>query len=249
MKNQDLKEDLKQEIETEAATLERRVNSKKELASLTMPEDSYQQLMKRIKARKRLKFQNYLFPRKSMATVAMVVILVTLAGLGVNGARLYILNVENRESNGSLDIAASTDDIFYVELTEEEAYEKIEEDLGILALRLGIKPNGMEMEKVYIDTDMEEALIEFYYNEHVLSIYENKQNSNVTFNTQPDGKIIDSIEIFHLGQSINITEIDKGNGELLYVAQLEYADAYYYISGDLELELFREIIYGIFVNT
>ena len=258
MDKEDLEEELKQEIETEAAMLERRVNAKEELTSLTMPDDSYEQLMKHIqeKEQRKLKAQNnpgkkYLsYPRNAITTAIAVVLLVTLAGLGVNGARLYILNVENREQKGKFNIIADTNDILYVELTEKEAYEKIENDIGILALRLGDKPKGMKLEKVYIDVEMGEAIMEFYYDDHILTIYENKQNKDASFNTQFDGDVIDELEIFHLGETIEITKINKGNEEFFYAVQLEYGNAYYYVTGDIELEFFKEIIYGIiFINS
>lgn len=253
MDKEDLEEELKQEIETEAAMLERRVNAKEELTSLTMPDDSYEQLMKHIqeKEQRKLKAQNnpgkkYLsYPRNAITTAIAVVLLVTLAGLGVNGARLYILNVENREDNGRLDIAASTDDVFYVELSEEEAYEKIEEELGILTLRLGDKPKGMELGDVFIDIEMGEAMMEFSYENHILRVYQNKQNRAASFNTQLDGDVIDKIEIFHLGESIEITEVDKDSNGSFYAIQLEHGNAFYYVTGDIELESFKKILYGI----
>lgn len=253
MDKEDLEEELKQEIETEAAMLERRVNAKEELTSLTMPDDSYEQLMKHIqeKEQRKLKAQNnpgkkYLsYPRNAITTAIAVMLLVTLAGLGVNGARLYILNVENREDNGRLDIAVSTDDVFYIELTEEEAYEKIEEDIGILALRLGDKPKGMELEDIFIDIEMGEAMMEFNYDNHILRVYQNKQREDASFKTQVDGTILDTIEIFHLGRNLDITEVDKGNGEVFYTIQLEYGNAYYNITSDLDLDSFKNILYGI----
>lgn len=250
MEKEDLKERLTQEIETEALILERRVNTKKELASLEMPEDSYEQLMKRIREKEEAKARKRQLSRKALATVAMVMVLVTIVGVGVNGARLYVLNVTNQGKTGKLDITASTEDIFYVELTEEEAYERIEEEIGILALRLGNKPNGMELEKVYISKDMGEAIMEFYYNDHILTVYENRQNTDASFSTQVDGEIVDTTEIFYLGDFIDIMEVDKGNSELFYAVQLEYGSAYYYVTSDIELKDFKEIIFGImFINT
>lgn len=257
MDKEDLEEELKQEIETEAAMLERRVNAKEELTSLTMPDDSYEQLMKHIqeKEQRKLKAQNnpgkkYLsYPRNAITTAIAVMLLVTLAGLGVNGARLYILNVENRERNNKPEIAIDTEKVYYGEIGEDEAYKKIEEEIGILALRLGNKPNGMELKKVYIDAEMGEALMEFYCEEHIITIYENKQNKNASFNTQLDGKIVDVIKAFYLDENIDIKEIDKGNEELFYAIQLEYGNAYYYVTSDIELTLFKEIAFGImFVN-
>ncbi len=254
MKKKDLKELLKQEIESEASALERRANTKKSLTSLEMPEDSYEQLMERIKQNKKLEGETaaemnpVIIPfrqKKALAALAMVAILVTVTGLGVNGARLYVLNVGNREKNRKIDIIADTDDIFYVELTEEEAYEKIEEEIGILALRLTDRPKELKLEKVYIDTKMGEALMEFYDDDRILAIYENRQNSNVAFNAQQDGKVIETIEVFHLGETLDITEIDKGNGEISYAVELEYRNAFYYLSSDIELDELESILYGI----
>lgn len=249
MEREDLDERAKQEIESEALLLERRVNTKKEFASLEMSEDSYEKLMNTIWEKEKLKRKKRSLHRKTLATAATVALLITVAGLGVNGARLYILNVGSQSLNGRLDITANTQDILYVELSEEEAYEKIEEEIGILSLRLVDKPKEMELKKVYIDAEMGEALMEFYFSNQILTIYENKQNSNASFNTQMDGKVVETIEIFHLGKNIDITEINKGDGEIFYTTQLEYGNAYYYITSDIELEMLKNIISGImFLN-
>lgn len=250
MEKEDLDERAKQEIESEALLLERRVNTKKELASLKMSEDSYEKLMNTIWEKEKLKCKKRSLHRKTLATAATVALLITAVGLGVNGARLYILDVGSQSSKGRLDITANTQDILYVELSEEEAYEKIEEEIGILSLRLTDKPKGMELKKVYIDAEMGEALMEFCYDSSILTIYENKQNSNASFNIQSDGEVIDVIEIFHLGENIDIIETNKEDGEEFYTIQLEFGNAYYYITSDIELKIFEDIVCGImFINT
>lgn len=253
MKKKDLKETLKQEIESEASALERRVNTQKSLASLEMPGDSYEDLMEKIREKKEHKSETVSEPsvktlpfgirRKALATAAMVAVLVIGAGLGVNGARVYVLSVEKQGEE--FDIITDKGDISYIELSEKVAYERIEEDLGILALRLENKPNGMELGDVFVDADIGEALMEFHYDNHILTIYENKRNSDGTFNTQFDGVKVDTIEIFHLGKTLEIEEVDKGNGELFYSMQLEYANAFYYLSSDMELEDLKKILSGI----
>ena len=221
MKKKDLKETLKQEIESEAATLERRVSTKKHLATLEMPKDSYKELMERIKAREkemkeekanaRLHQRAKILPfpaparRKTWATVAMVAVLVAGTGVGVKGAKLYMLNVEKQEE-GAFDIITDTEDIRYIELNEEEAYDKIEEKIGILALRLTDRPKEMVLKELFIDTKIGEALMEFQYDNHILTIYENKQNRDVSFNAQQDGVVVDTIEIFHLDRKTSCRE-------------------------------------------
>lgn len=257
MKKEDLKEKLKQEIESEASALERRVNTKKSLASLEMPEDSYEDLMKRIQAKeesqqesvdkpkRKVKIIPFGTRRKALATVAMVVVLVTCTGLGVNGARLYVLNARNRTQDRRVDIGADTEDVAYFELTEEEAYEKIEEEIGILALRLGYKPKGMKLGDVIMDAKIGEALMEFYYDDHILTIYQEKQNRNASTNLQADGVLVDKIDAFYLEQEIKILELDKKDGNMFYQSQIQYGNAYYYLSSDMELDDFKNILYGI----
>lgn len=260
MKKKDLKEILKQEIESEASALERGVNTKKSLASLEMPEDSYDELMERIREKKEqeeevksekklsVKTISFLKARKAWVTVAMVVLLVAGAGLGVRGARLYLLNIERRAGENGFDIITDTDDVCYVELSETEAYEKIEEEIGILALRLVEKPKGMELKEVFIDAELGEALMTFQCDDYTLTIYENRQDSNVSFNVQQDGVIIDTIEVFHLGKNLNITEVDKGKGEFFYTVELEYGNAFYYLSSDIELKKLKTILNGMAFN-
>lgn len=254
MKKKDLKKLLKQEIESEASALERRANTKKSLTSLEMPEDSYEQLMERIKQNKKLEVETaaemnpVIIPfrqKKALAALAMVAILVTVTGLGVNGARVYKMHVERQKGSQAFDVITDTENIHYIEVNEEEAYEKIEEEIGILALRLIDKPKEFELKKVYIDSDSGEALMEFYHGRYILTIYENKQNNDGTFNTQLDGKVVDTIEIFHLGETLEITEVDKGDGELFYSTQLKYGNAFYYLSSDIELEELEKILRGI----
>ena len=56
---------------------------------------------------------------------------------------------------------------------------------------------------------------------------------------------MDNIELFYLGQNIDITEIDKGNNENYYSVQIEKGNAYYYITSDMEIEEFKNILNGI----
>ena len=249
MERNELEERIKQEIDMEALILERRVSIKKELASMEMPRDSYEQLMKKIQSKSNSNAKRIPAYRKAITTVALVGILITMAGVGVNGARLYVIKSEKQQDRSIYDITTDSEDNFYVDLTEEEAYKRIEEEMGFFALRLSNKPTGMQLKEVAINVEMGEVLMEFHYNEQILTIYENKQNRNASFSTQLDGEVIDAIEIFHLGKNIKISEVNNKNGEMFYTVQLEYGNAYYYITSNLDLETFKDIICGIiFVN-
>ena len=242
---------IKKEIETEAEALEQQVEANEELSSVRMPDDSYADLMKRIEAREKSSAapapKAFHIRRRTLLAVALVAILLAAVGVGASGERLFSPTVESRMEDGEYNVEIlSGDEEIYLEVTEEEAYEEIEERLGILALRLGYKPQGMELEHVYIGEDMGEALVEFCYGKYILKIYENKQNSNVTFDAQFDGHIVDVIESFYYNEELKILEMDGDDKTLFYTTKLEKGNAYYHIVSNLSLEEFKEVVRGIF---
>ena len=242
---------IKKEIETEAEALEQQVEANEELSSVRMPDDSYADLMKRIEAREKSSAapapKAFHIRRRTLLAVALVAILLAAVGVGASGERLFSPTVESRMEDGEYNVRiVSGNEIEYLNLAESEAYEEIEERLGILALRLGYKPQGMELEKVYIDETMGEAQMEFYYREDVLRVYENKQGSDATFDTEFDGQIIDIVQTFYYGDEINILKIEKDEENFFYAVHLERSNAYYYITSSLNIDEFKELVRGVF---
>ena len=253
MDEKELREHIQRGIEQEAAALEQSLEGKEELADIEMPEGSFDDLMARIHANETAKkVKPFRMRKRALLAVALVAILAVGATLSTTGAKLFVPKVENRGEDGELNYAINNDEGVIVELTEDDAYEEIEEQLGILALRLTSKPKGMELEKVYIDVDMGEAMMEFYYGEHILTVYESKRSEGALFNTSLDGietEEVDEVEIFHLGMTVPVVEIDKGDGDFFYSMQLKYANAYYYVTSDMSVEEFKNILMGIVFDT
>ena len=250
---------IKKEIETEAAALEKHAGENEELSSLQMPEDSFADLMQRIEAREKAGAdvgkgragsagaKVFHLRRRTLIAVALVAVLLVGTGIGVAGERLFEPEVVGEIEDGEYNVKIlSGDKETYLKVTEEEAYEEIEERLGILALRLGYKPQGMELTKVTIGEDMGEAQMEFVYNNCVLRIYENKQSGNAVFNTQVDGKIIDTFSMFQSNENINIWEVDGNETFPFYTVQLEQGNAYYRITSGMDLKQFKDVVNGIF---
>ena len=163
------------------------------------------------------------------------------------GERLFEPEVTGQIEDGEYNVRVeSGDETYYLNLDETEAYEEIEERLGILALRLGYKPWGMELRKVVISESMGEAQMNFIYEEKFLTIYENKQNNQAVFDVQLDGKIINTVEIFHEGEKLDILEIDKNESSAYYAVEIKHGNAYYHITSSLDLNEFEEIAKGLF---
>lgn len=244
---------IRTEIETEAEALEKKAEENTELSSLHMPEDSFADLMSRIEAEKKNAAGNssairpFHIRRRTLVAVALAAVLLAALGLGASGERLFAPTVESEIADGEYNVRViNGEDVQYFDWTEEEAYEEIEERLGILALRLGYKPKGMELTKVTIGEDMGEAQMEFTYGDFDLRIYENKQNRNATFNTQFDGEIIDSVDIFYYDQKLNIIKIAGDKDTVFYAVHLEKGSACYYVTSNFNIEEFKEILKEIY---
>lgn len=244
---------IRTEIETEAEALEKKAEENTELSSLHMPEDSFADLMSRIEAEKKNAAGNssairpFHIRRRTLVAVALAAVLLAALGLGASGERLFAPTVESEIADGEYNVRViNGEDVQYFDWTEEEAYEEIEERLGILALRLGNKPKGMELEKVYIDENMGEAQMEFYDNVSALKIYENKQSRSATFETQFDGELVDSIDTFFYGEKLNVFKIDEENQKFFLATELEQGNAYYYVTANCNLDKFKEVVQAIF---
>ena len=237
---------IKKEIETEASGLERQAEESENLSSPEMPGDSYTDLMKRIEAGNAPAPKAFHIRKRTLLAVALAAILIAAVGAGASGSRLFSPRVEESAVPGEFNVQViSGDEIYYFEMTEDEAYEEIEEKLGILALRLGYKPQGMKLKEVYISEDMGEAQMEFVLNDLILKIYENKQSNDAVFNSSLDGPVVDTVENFYYDVQMDIVEVSEENNITFHAAQLEYGNAYYYITGNLDLEEMERIIYGI----
>lgn len=268
---------ISSEFEKEADDLERRLKEREaanpELAAMKMPDDSFDDLMRRIEAGKKAETgdleketgtdhvvsleehpasgrKSFHMQKRVFLAVAAAAVLVVATGVGATGAKLFVPKVENSGEDGEFNTTIINGEMEEDrDVTEEEAYKEIENEIGIQALQLGYKPDGMILENVYLNKDMGEAQMQFQYNGNVLLIYENKQNEDAVFDKKIDGEVVDSIEIFLLNKAVDIIQIDKENGVYSYAIQLENGNAYYYINSDLELSEFKQIITGIFFES
>ena len=256
---------IKKEIEEEAEALEKHAQENEELASLRMPDDSYEDLMRRIAAREKENAGKtaekasgaggagaggakvFRFRRRTLIAAALAAVLLLAFSAGAVGERLFEPEVTGQIEDGEYNVRIlSGDKETYLKVTEEEAYDEIEERLGILALRLGYKPWGMELESTYIDENMGEVQMNFTYEEKFLIIYGNKQSGMAVFDVSIDGDVVDNIELFHNKEKISVLEVDGNTSHSCYMIQLDEGNAYYYVASDLNLYDFGEIIRGIF---
>ena len=139
MEKKDVKEWVRSGIEAEASALEQNVNDNQELDGIEMPEDSFADLMARIEASEKngaaKSPKPFRIRKRTLLAVALVAILIAALGAGATGAKLFVPKVKNRGKDGEMRVAVNSDEedaLTKLDITEKEAYEEIEEKLGIL---------------------------------------------------------------------------------------------------------------------
>lgn len=268
---------ISSEFEKEADDLERRLKEREaanpELAAMKMPDDSFDDLMRRIEAGKKAETGDleketgtdhvvsleehpasgrkpFCMQKRVLLAVAAAAVLVVATGVGATGAKLFVPKVENSGEDGEFNTTIINGEIEEDrDITEEEAYEEISEKIGIQALKLSYKPNNMVLESVYIDEVMGEAQMNFEYDTYEISIYENKQNVDAVFEKEIDGEVVDTINVFYLSRDLDIIQVDRGDGIYSYNVEFEKGNAYYQVYSNCDIKIFEEILNGIYFGS
>ena len=123
---------------------------------------------------------------------------------------------------------------------EEEAYEKISEELGVKILKLGYMPDGMYFENLVLEKGY--GKLQYRYQDERIFFIQAK--SNVAASSVRSSDVKKSHEIWNAGLHMNI-EIDKeeltGNATT-YMAQFTYNGVYYYMIGAMDKNNFDEVV-------
>ena len=122
---------------------------------------------------------------------------------------------------------------------EEEAYEKISEELGMKTLRLGYIPEEMYFEDVMLEKGY--GKIQYQYKNERVFFIQAKSDSRTSMVHSSDAK--EKYEVWNSGLHIKIDVCNEGIDENRhgYMAQFVYNGVYYCLSGVIEQHEFDEI--------
>lgn len=187
---------------------------------------------------------------KMVAVLAAALVLTLVWGVGAIGERVHKPAAVTELKDGEVIIKINNDERIASEVEEEEIYEEIEERLGILSLRLGYKPVGMELHKVEILEEFGEVRIEFLYEDKMFALYMSRNYQDVGIGVKSDGTemIVDTIDNFWLKQQLDVMEVENSNSENVYLVRFEKDNATYVIDASIAYEEFEKIIQEIYLK-
>lgn len=153
------------------------------------------------------------------------------------GTKSYFYRDGRRVSNG---VVYNNDSKVITVRDEEEAYEKVSEELGVKTLKLGYMPEEMYFEDVMLEKGY--GKIQYQYKNERVFFIQAKSDSRTSMVHSSDAK--EKYEIWNSGLHIKIDVCNESIGENRhgYMAQFVYNGVYYCLSGVIEQHEFDEML-------
>lgn len=130
---------------------------------------------------------------------------------------------------------------------EQTAIDDIEEELGVDIPRFLYRPEGLEFKDYNISKDFEYALLQYDYNDTIMTLYINKYDKETkSTGASLDGKEIETIKLPEGEASIQVKRImAKGDKKASYVAYWNNSTEFYQIESQMEEKEFIKLIKNI----
>ena len=185
--------------------------------------------------------------------VALAAALMAILALGVgmvgSGKKVYLPVVSQREDGDeSTTKVNNSEEGIAREYDEEEVCQEIEEQLGVLPVRFGYQPQGMQLQEYWIKKDDKEATLQYVYNDKQIYVYISEDSTESSINFKIDGEEEKTIQIESMSMTIPVYQYRDSDGNMYFQTSFEYLNTYYSISAMLEENEFIKIIENIIIK-
>ena len=248
---------LKEELEKEAAEIEKELAEDPELDNLEVSKELddaiYAEIQRYEKEQEEAKIKEfplrtYKKKKRAKLIVALVAILVLVMGMSVSsvGSKSYMKElIEKFTGKSQVDVTNVKDmDSKDVEdAAEKDAYRKVDDMIKRKCVRIRNMPKGMKFINYSINEEIQQADIFYEYKGETIryEIYLNQTDSSKGV-TKEDSKVnIYEIEVDGNKVEIEERKIEKISEKSL-IAEFEYKGVYYQLKGVMEKAEFNKII-------
>lgn len=183
-----------------------------------------------------------------LSRVAAAVVIVLLAGgIGVTSfggpERVMEMMKRNVGSRKVDQVDSNKDNLVIKEENEEQAYQKIKDELGIKPVRLAIRPKGFKYKWIKIEKDAQISEIMYQYKEENILYTISAMQSNNSMGLDADDKEVDKYMKKVNGVNISIQEyITSESKKKKYIAKFKYGGTGYYLAGIMPRDEFINLL-------
>lgn len=184
---------------------------------------------------------------KYVGFAAMICLCLFGVSMTSSANREYVMALWNTLTAQSLNISIENSNNYVESSSKEEngVYIEIEDKTGITPLKFLYKPEGMKYSSCNIDSNTNNAIIQYLYdkNDTVINLFMYKKSLDASGYQSFDGKYTDSFQITIVSDKIiTISEIENPNGEKEYVTQFEFNYNYYSVSAIMDKKDFIKLL-------
>lgn len=186
------------------------------------------------------------WPKTWKVRLAFVAIGIMVIGSGIIsvGGKEIIVNVFDRKFGGGEKTYVDTEEIeLNTELTEEEAYAKVEETFGTKVVQMTYAPPNTKFLEVQIDKKLQEAILYYIIDNKTFSYRIVFPYAASSSGVEVQDTLIREYVLNLFGIEIEVLVYDVPNiKEDQYVAQFTYENNKYFLQGIMKQDDFYKII-------
>ena len=185
---------------------------------------------------------------RAALAAALVAILALGVGMVGSGKKVYLPVVSQKENGDeSTTIVDNNEENIYGGFDEEEVCQEIEDQLGVLPVRFGYQPKGMNLEKFWI-TEEKEAILKYTCESEMIHVYISKDYDESSINFKVDGALKDMVQAEAMSIEVPVYEYEDSEGNVYMQSSFEYLNTYYSIDAMMDLEEFEKILENIWIK-
>lgn len=185
---------------------------------------------------------------RAALAAALVAILALGVGMVGSGKKVYLPVVSQREDGDESTTKVNNNERnLNSGYDEEEVFQEIEDKLGVLPIRFGYQPKGMNLEKFWI-TEEKEAILKYTCESEMIHVYISKDYDESSINFKMDGVLRDTVQAEAMSMDIPIYEYNDDYENEYLQASFEYLNTYYSISGMLDEQEFKMVLENIIIK-
>ena len=183
-----------------------------------------------------------------LSRVAAAVVIVLLAGgIGVTsfgGPERVMEIVKSKVGTREVEkINSNEENLVIKEENEEQAYQKIKDELGIKPVRLAIRPKGFKYKWIKIEKDAQISEIMYQYKGENILYTISAMQSNNSMGLDADDKEVDKYMKKVNGVNISIQEyITSESKKKKYISKFKYGGTGYYLAGIMPRDEFINLL-------
>ena len=156
----------------------------------------------------------------------------------------FVKNVRYLMGDDTRIILDNDDTNESADMEEYQAVQDIEEKLGIDMPEFYYRPQGLEFRGYEVNVTVDNARIEYDYQQNIIALFINKERENTASNiNSAHGKKTETIITVGDGIEVTLEEImDDQDERPSYTAQWQRENVYFHLSGKIEIEELKQMV-------